>query len=332
MKSAVLYHSESGNTKAMAEQVAAGMAAEGVESKTFSIDAIDEAWVRESACIILGTPVYYADVSGKVKAFMETMGKYNLTGKLGGAFATANYVHGGGELALQNILTHMMVYGMVTYSGGGSCGNPVIHLGPVGVQGQYDALRENFVLYGRRMAAKANELFSNRATVELLKRRRSCRQFQVRQISDADLQEILDCGLNAPSAKNQQDTKIVVVQDSETIRHLSQLNAKSRGAAGDTDPFYSAPTVCLILAPKASVNNIKDGSLVIGAMQDAAYAIGVGSCWINYCGEMLELSEGKAYLRQWGLEEYIGVGCCILGYPAQDLPRKSIQKGRIVRG
>ena len=51
---------------------------------------------------------------------------------------------------------------------------------------------------------------------------------------------------------------------------------------------------------------------------NAAAAIGLGSCWINRAKETFETPDGKALLAKWGLdpEKYIGVGYCILGYPA----------------
>lgn len=164
--------------------------------------------------------------------------------------------------------------------------------------------------------------------IDLLKTRRSCRNFRKEQVGKVDLQTILDCGLNAPSAMNRQDSRIVVIQDSEMVKEMSRLNGVIWQK--EMDPFYGAPTVCLILVPKDNPNGVKDGALIIGAMQDAAYAIGVGSCWINRCREMLELEDGKAYLKKWGLEGYEGVGCCILGYPVKEETPKEIRKGRII--
>ncbi len=163
--------------------------------------------------------------------------------------------------------------------------------------------------------------------IELLKTRRSCRKF-VGQVSDEDLNTIIECGLNAPSAHNEQDVKIVVVQDSDTVKALNDLN-KSFWEA-NADPFYGAPTVCLILAPETNLNGFKDGALVIGAMQAAAWALGVGSCWINRCTEMFESDEGKFYLEKWGLENYVGIGCCILGQPGQVMSPKQIKSNRII--
>ena len=161
MKMTVLYYSKTGNTKHMADIIAEGMqSVDGVEAKTFPIDQIDEAWAKESKCIVLGSPIYMSNVCGAIKSFLEgPCTKCGLTGKLGGAFATADYIHGGGELGIRLILDHMMVFGMLTYSGGGSCGKPVIHLGPVAINGHLEESRDTFLVYGKRMAAKAAELF-----------------------------------------------------------------------------------------------------------------------------------------------------------------------------
>ena len=63
---------------------------------------------------------------------------------------------------------------------------------------------------------------------------------------------------------------------------------------------------------------MQDASLVMGNLMLAASGIGLGSCWINRAKETFEMPEGKALLAKWGLdpEKYIGVGYCILGYPA----------------
>ena len=161
MKATVLYYSRTGHTKAMAETIARGMELEeGMEAKAFSISEIDEGWLRDSSCVILGCPIYMASVPTEIKDWLEhSPYKKELTGKLGGAFATASYIHGGGELGIQTILDHMLVMGMVVYSGGGAFGKPVIHLGPVSVNGITEDQSETFVTYGRRMAIKTKELF-----------------------------------------------------------------------------------------------------------------------------------------------------------------------------
>jgi len=161
MKATVLYYSKTNNTKQMAEVIVAGMSCvEGVEAKAFSIDEIDDAWVKETKCVVLGTPTYMASLAGATKTWLEGPSMaYALAGKLGGAFATADYLHGGAELGIQNILDHMMVLGMMTYSGGGAYGTPVIHLGPVALKDHLDESKETFHQYGQRMAIKAKDIF-----------------------------------------------------------------------------------------------------------------------------------------------------------------------------
>ena len=161
MKIAVIYHSVSGTTKKMAEAIVQGInSVEGVNGKAFSIDDPDEEYVKESRCVILGTPVYYASMSGMMKAWFEkSVRRFGFLGKLAGAFATADYVHGGGEIAIQSLLCHMMVAGMIAYSGGGAYGAPVIHLGPVAIKQDVDNYTTTFTLYGKRMASKTLELF-----------------------------------------------------------------------------------------------------------------------------------------------------------------------------
>lgn len=85
--------------------------------------------------------------------------RLGLAGKIGGAFATADYLHGGAELAISSILNHMLVLGMLVFSGGGSFGKPVIHLGPVALKQSKVEAKETFLLYGQRMAQKTKEIF-----------------------------------------------------------------------------------------------------------------------------------------------------------------------------
>ena len=59
--------------------------------------------------------------------------------------------------------------------------------------------------------------------IEALTTRRSCRSFKQEQIKNEELQTILACGLNAPSGKNKQSSKIVVVQNQEEIKEFQNL-------------------------------------------------------------------------------------------------------------
>ena len=162
-------------------------------------------------------------------------------------------------------------------------------------------------------------------TLHTLESRRSCRAYKPEQITIEELEAVLRAGTFAPSAMNRQSAKIVVVQDAETRAQLTRMNAAVMGREGD--PMYGAPTILVVLADANNYNAVPDGSLVIGNLMLAAASLGLGSCWINRAKEEFETEEGKALLKKWGLEgEYIGVGHCILGYPAEEpkaaAPRK----------
>ena len=153
-------------------------------------------------------------------------------------------------------------------------------------------------------------------TIKDLLERRSIRAFETRQVSDGDLKTVLEVGTYAPTAANRQSPIMIAVQNADDIAAMSRLNAAVMGR--DSDPFYGAPTVIVVFAQKDVFYSIKDASLVMGNLMNAAHAIGLGSCWINRAYEVFEKEEGKALLKKWGIHgSYVGIGNCILGYPAE---------------
>lgn len=167
--------------------------------------------------------------------------------------------------------------------------------------------------------------------IKAMKERRSIRKYKSEQIKDTELEQILEAGLYAASGRGQQATKLVVVQDKDTIARLSKMNAAVMGA--DTDPFYGAPTVITVFADRERVTCVEDGSLVIGNMMLAAHSIGVDSCWIHRAKEVFDSQEGKELMAEWGVDAgYFGVGNCILGYRDCEYPVAPDRKeGRIIR-
>jgi len=161
-------------------------------------------------------------------------------------------------------------------------------------------------------------------TINDIINRRSIRKYKSQQISREELDIVLQAGMCAPTGMNRQSPIMVAVQDAETVKLLSKLNAQVLGS--DSDPFYGAPTVVIVLAGAWSQHAVQDGSLVMGNLMNAAKGIGLGSCWINRAKEVFDSEEGKALLKKWGIEgEYVGVGNCILGYPDEEpemKPRK----------
>lgn len=83
----------------------------------------------------------------------------------------------------------------------------------------------------------------------------------------------------------------------------------------------------VVFADSTIPTYVQDGSLVLGNLQLAASAIGLGSCWINRAKEAFETEEGRALMKKWGVgEQYAGVGNCILGYVKGELPAPAPRK------
>lgn len=166
-------------------------------------------------------------------------------------------------------------------------------------------------------------------TMKTLLGRRSVRHYRTDPVDKDKLSEIVKAGLYAPTGMGRQATAIVVVNNKEDRDQLSAMNAKVMGA--DTDPFYGAPTVIVVLAKADSRTGWQDGSAALTNMANAAYSLGFGSCWINRAKEEFESEEGKALLKKWGLEgEYTGIGHLIVGYADGQAPKAADRKeGRV---
>jgi len=169
-------------------------------------------------------------------------------------------------------------------------------------------------------------------TLKVLRERRSVRKYKAEPVSAQELDAILEAATWAPSGRNKQSSVMVVVQDQETLTELSRANAQIMGEP-EQDPFYGAPMAVVVLADGENPNWLKDGSLVMGNLMNAAASLHVGSCWINRATEYFDMPDGKAMLRRRNLPETLrGVAFCIMGYPDGAVPDPRPRKdGYIVR-
>lgn len=96
----------------------------------------------------------------------------------------------------------------------------------------------------------------------------------------------------------------------------------------DADPFYGAPTVLVVLADKSLPTHVYDGACVMCNLLNAAHAAGLDACWIHRAREEFDSEEGKALLKQWGVEgDLEGIGHCILGYRSGELQSAARTQG-----
>ena len=166
-------------------------------------------------------------------------------------------------------------------------------------------------------------------TLEVLKTRRAIRSYEERIPEKELLDKVLEAGTYAPTGMGAQSPIIVAVTDRQTRDRLAELNAAVMG--GGSDPFYGAPAVLVVLADRSVPTYLYDGSLVMGNLMNAAHAVGLGSCWIHRAKEVFDSEEGKALLKEWGIEgDYEGIGNCIIGYPKGEAPQPKTRKAGYV--
>ncbi len=163
-------------------------------------------------------------------------------------------------------------------------------------------------------------------TMKALLERRSIRGYKPDPVPADVLEDILKAGTYAATGMGKQSPIILAVTNKAVRDKLSALNARIMGREG-MDPFYGAPAVLVVLADKSIPTHVYDGSLVMANLMLAAFDKGVGSCWIHRAKETFETEEGRALLRELGIEgEYEGIGNCVLGYPTEGWPEARPRK------
>ena len=116
----ITYYSKTAHTQSLAEEVAKGASSiPGVQVVLKKIDQTTTKDLLDADAIIVGSPVYNANIAPEVVQFMSTWPFEGnpLKDKIGAAFVTAGGISAGEELAQVNILQSMLVFGMVVVGG-----------------------------------------------------------------------------------------------------------------------------------------------------------------------------------------------------------------------
>lgn len=139
--------------------------------------------------------------------------------------------------------------------------------------------------------------------IETIKNRRSIRNFIKEQITDKQLNEILDAGMHAPSSHNSQSWHFTVIQNKEIINNISDKSKEVMLNHHDStvvqmgkranNIFYNAPTVIVVSGNENSNSGstIVDSSAAIENMLIAAESLGLGSIWIGQIKFFFTLKE-----------------------------------------
>lgn len=132
-----------------------------IEVKLMRLEEIDYEFLKESKTVIFGTSTYYANISWQIKKWFDESWGCNLEGKIGAVFATEDYLGGGADTALMTLIGHMMVKGMLVYSGGSALGQPYIHMGIVTIKDGDESQKDRAKIFGERIGKKALDIFGD---------------------------------------------------------------------------------------------------------------------------------------------------------------------------
>ena len=162
-------------------------------------------------------------------------------------------------------------------------------------------------------------------------KRRSIRKFKAEMPKKEDIDQIIEAGLYAPSGRGLQSSIILAITNKELRDRISRDNCLVVGKEANSDPFYGAPVILIVLGDKSSSNRVYDGSLVMENMMLAATSLGLGSIWINRAKEEFETDAYKQLLKDLQIEgEWEGIGHCAIGYIDGDVPQAAPRRpGRV---
>ncbi|MDX2253460.1 MAG: NAD(P)H-dependent oxidoreductase [Nitrospira sp.] len=130
VKVLVTYHSLTGNTERMAEAVVEGV--KSVSGTTVLLKRVGLVTAEDlfsSDAVIVGSPVYWSNMSGEVKTFFDNwqfkfgvFPEFKMKNKVGAAFATGGQISSGKEVTMLTMLAAMLGNQMIVVSGGGAFG------------------------------------------------------------------------------------------------------------------------------------------------------------------------------------------------------------------
>ena len=149
----VVYDSRTGNTEKMALAVAEGAEnVKGVEVVVLKVDQTKMGDLVNADAVILGSPTYYGNMTGKMKSFIDrTNGIHGkLKGKVGGAFTSSGDTACGAETTILSMLEAMLIHGMIVQ---GRHDNK--HYGPTAVESPSKKEAESCKELGKRVATLA---------------------------------------------------------------------------------------------------------------------------------------------------------------------------------
>ncbi|MEO1783497.1 nitroreductase [Thermodesulfobium sp. 4217-1] len=179
--------------------------------------------------------------------------------------------------------------------------------------------------------------------LEIIKSRRSVRKFKDITVESEKIDRLIEAAMWAPSAMNSQPWAFVVIQDKAVLQTISDNSKKLllenmtnfpalekyRGVLekDDFNIFYNAPVLITIYAKDNGLYSKEDTALAAQNLMLEAHSIDLGTCWIGFAREYMDLEETKNKFKV--STEYSAVAPIIVGYP-EIVPSQSIRNKPII--
>ena len=151
--------------------------------------------------------------------------------------------------------------------------------------------------------------------LKTIKSRVSCRSYSDKKVSLKKAMMVAEAGKFAPSGMNRQIANIYVINSKRNVEKLRRLSLEIR----NKDCMYGAKTIILVAGPRDDRFTYQDCSCILENMFVAAHSLNLASCWINQFDEFFQTKNGLKIKKALGIpEDFMVVGSCILGYPAEN--------------
>jgi nitroreductase len=164
---------------------------------------------------------------------------------------------------------------------------------------------------------KKVEIKKESSAIDVIMSRRSIRSYKPEQIKDEELDTILKCGINAPSAMNSQSWEIRVIQNPEILKKIE-------------GSFHNAPTLIIIASATDNFFSPVDCGLLGQNILLAAESLNIGTCVVGNITRFLNSPEGAEVVKIFELPEgYTPLYGIAMGYKNENPEAKPRDKGKI---
>jgi len=156
------------------------------------------------------------------------------------------------------------------------------------------------------------------AVLDLLRKRRSIRQFLPRAVEPGKIETLIEAAVRTPTSRGRNPWEFIIVNDQNLLRKLG--DAKQNGSA-----LLSKAPLAIVVAADTHKSDVwtEDCSIAAMVIQLAAEELGLGSCWVQIRLRPHDaISSAEGFVKELlGLPDTHAVECVIgIGYPAEKKP------------